>query len=1224
MKPPWCLAKLKCELLGVLFFSFFKGRAELLILICDHVVHKNCRIKHCLNPEWVTTFEATFTFGKETKFNVSIFDEVKKTGHCKKIGSACFEMGEVLGSRGCVKAKKLKGSGTVFARVTKVPSEEYGTLHLQLRGGELKNVDGIFGKSDPYFVVHSQATEAGGHSWHPVYRSKPIMDDLNPEWQEASIPIAKVCGGDKDRSIQIEVWDWEKKGRHQPMGKFQTSVNGLISKCTTCTEAPHTPMMEGFKITHKGKSYGTVAVVTAHISGENLAGAQPSEAGTDTTSWTSRTAPGPREPLVRDQKDVQARFVPLCQKEGKSFRKNVNSYIRRARKGEQIVTEIDGVHESQKTVEDDSSWVVCGKAAGEHYVLTDTEFHESYDEDSEKPIAEDAPQTRRLRQHGFFEYKSKRFVWGRIVDEEDMRFFRHGANTPDFAYFVAPWGETMRVEKGDYLVTQHVPDGEGNGEVYRVERIVFEDSYAEEEVQPNQQPPTVRNQREVQTRFGLLLQREGRIFRKNVSSYVRRAKRGEQIVTAIHGVHESQKNVEDDSSWVVCGKAAGERYVLTDREFEESYDEESGEPIRADTPQSRRLRKQSFFEYKSKRFVWGHIVDDDDMRFFSFGADTPDFEYFIAPWGESMRVEKGDYLVTQYVPGSEGNGEVYRVERIVFEDSYADIDEEMNSHQHLSPATKPDFVDYISGGTEINLVAAIDFTCSNGDPRQPGTLHYIHRDGQLNGYEKALIAVGSIVGKYDSDQMFPVLGFGAKIGGVKQHWFQVGNAPELRGVQGMVEGYRSVFDSRLTMSGPTVFAEVIRCAAAQARKKQDAHSSVGKQSYTILLILTNGAVADIEQTKQAIRQASTAPLSIVIVGVGNADFSDMQFLDDFQRAEGGLTRDIVQFVEFSRHGHSREALTRETLDEIPDQLVGYFFGNGILPLPPTVASISDITEESCDDDVLDLVLEINEQGDIILADNAPGSSWDGQSYGITSNFLPQAVPPLAYVAPGQVPPATPVSSPFYQPAASQGASSYSYTPYSPGGSSRGPYVQPKQPSTQNMYHPASPNAYLGASRGPYVQPKQNSAQNMYQPASPGAYINSSHGARVPTSSLPVQGTGNAFCSDSSLNSAPYVSPRSSSAQFSGNVFCIDPSHMLSAPYLSSGPLPTQGPRNNSRVDSSSSYAPYASAQSLPGQDTRQTNRADSSHISAPYASASPSTAQTQGKTTHDDSPSDLS
>ena len=74
------------------------------------------------------------------------------------------------------------------------------------------------------------------------------------------------------------------------------------------------------------------------------------------------------------------------------------------------------------------------------------------------------------------------------------------------------------------------------------------------------------------------------------------------------------------------------------------------------------------------------------------------------------------------------------------------------------PGNKPKFVDYLAGGTEINLVVAIDYTGSNGDPRKPGTLHHIHRDGQLNDYEKALTAVGSIVARYDSDKMFPVLG----------------------------------------------------------------------------------------------------------------------------------------------------------------------------------------------------------------------------------------------------------------------------------------------------------------------------------------------------------------------------------------------------------------------------------------------------------------------------------
>ena len=74
------------------------------------------------------------------------------------------------------------------------------------------------------------------------------------------------------------------------------------------------------------------------------------------------------------------------------------------------------------------------------------------------------------------------------------------------------------------------------------------------------------------------------------------------------------------------------------------------------------------------------------------------------------------------------------------------------------------------------------------------------------------------------------------------------------------------------MSGPTVFSEVIALAAAQARQKQEVNKMIGKQSYTVLLILTDGAVTDIEQTKTAIRNASTSPLSIVIVGIGDADF----------------------------------------------------------------------------------------------------------------------------------------------------------------------------------------------------------------------------------------------------------------------------------------------------------------------------------------------------------------
>lgn len=61
-------------------------------------------------------------------------------------------------------------------------------------------------------------------------------------------------------------------------------------------------------------------------------------------------------------------------------------------------------------------------------------------------------------------------------------------------------------------------------------------------------------------------------------------------------------------------------------------------------------------------------------------------------------------------------------------------------------------------------------------------------------------------------------------------------------------------------------------------------------------------------TREAIVQASRLPMSIIIVGIGNADFSDMQMLDGgggilcSPRGEAVL-RDIVQFVPFRNFKH---------------------------------------------------------------------------------------------------------------------------------------------------------------------------------------------------------------------------------------------------------------------------------------------------------------------------------
>ena len=116
--------------------------------------------------------------------------------------------------------------------------------------------------------------------------------------------------------------------------------------------------------------------------------------------------------------------------------------------------------------------------------------------------------------------------------------------------------------------------------------------------------------------------------------------------------------------------------------------------------------------------------------------------------------------------------------------------------------------------------------------------------------------------------------------------------------------------------------------------------------YFVLLILTDGVITDIYDTKEAIVSASNLPLSIIIIGIGSADFTEMEELDSDNTeliAPSGrkAVRDIVQFVEFNKFRTGGRVstieqahLAREVLREIPEQFMGYMKSRHILPKPP--------------------------------------------------------------------------------------------------------------------------------------------------------------------------------------------------------------------------------------------------------------------------------------------------
>ncbi|XP_026870743.1 copine-4 [Electrophorus electricus] len=247
------------------------------------------------------------------------------------------------------------------------------------------------------------------------------------------------------------------------------------------------------------------------------------------------------------------------------------------------------------------------------------------------------------------------------------------------------------------------------------------------------------------------------------------------------------------------------------------------------------------------------------------------------------------------------------------------------------------FLDYIMGGCQIQFTVAIDFTASNGDPRNSCSLHYIH-PYQPNEYLKALVAVGEICQDYDSDKMFPAFGFGAQIPPdfKVSHDFAVNfdeDNPECAGIQGVVEAYQNCLP-KIQLYGPTNIAPIIQKVANAASEEMHTKEAM---EYFILLILTDGVITDMADTREAIVHASHLPMSVIIVGVGNADFSDMQMLDGddgILRSPKGepVLRDIVQFVPFHNFKHaSPAALAKSVLAEVPNQVVDYYNSKGIKP-----------------------------------------------------------------------------------------------------------------------------------------------------------------------------------------------------------------------------------------------------------------------------------------------------
>jgi len=190
------------------------------------------------------------------------------------------------------------------------------------------------------------------------------------------------------------------------------------------------------------------------------------------------------------------------------------------------------------------------------------------------------------------------------------------------------------------------------------------------------------------------------------------------------------------------------------------------------------------------------------------------------------------------------------------------------------------FLDNLLKGMTIKLDIAIDFTISNKIPKDKDSLHTF--DFTENKYVHAIKSCSKILREYNFEESISFYGFGGVGPKCKEvsHCFNInGNLkdPVVKGIDEVIKCYEECLKV-VTLVGPTYFQQILKASIESIKKEKAASKKVEDFAYHIFLILTDGKIDDMVETKNLLIEAAKLPVSVIIIGIGNGDFGKMESL----------------------------------------------------------------------------------------------------------------------------------------------------------------------------------------------------------------------------------------------------------------------------------------------------------------------------------------------------------
>ncbi|XP_070575091.1 copine-5-like [Ptychodera flava] len=234
--------------------------------------------------------------------------------------------------------------------------------------------------------------------------------------------------------------------------------------------------------------------------------------------------------------------------------------------------------------------------------------------------------------------------------------------------------------------------------------------------------------------------------------------------------------------------------------------------------------------------------------------------------------------------------------------------------------------DYVKSGLRIHFTVALHVASVNGSEMR---------------YEKVLTALRQSIEYFDKTRSIRTLGFGATNQDHKEpdvFFLNGATNPCCEDVSGVIASYRQTLAS-YTATGEADVAPVLKYVEKFARDHND------DNTYFVAIIL----IAHVDTTtpsrvKEAIKQVSPQPISIIIVAVGNDNddiaglLKEIEAEDDRPNSEGERpAKHVINFVclqdflDEKGDVFSEDRLAREVFRKMPDQCLHWMTENQIKP-----------------------------------------------------------------------------------------------------------------------------------------------------------------------------------------------------------------------------------------------------------------------------------------------------